>query len=147
MQISVIPTSYTDKNFNDILFYMRSFVKVSDVKYIQLSDTLSKFGGFVAAIQGIVFLSLSYFILKEWEQSIIKECQIEKNHSKNEVPKAIEELKNRISYKGIYNLYDIIEDQQHQINALTEQLKLTHKDRIEEEKLMREEIEEMKLMN
>ena len=103
-------------------FILPMVAQFTDVRYYLFSDLLSSLGGLYTAIYGIILLFFSLFLFKSWESSIYQECA--KTHdsvSEEDKPRIKNLIKERVSFKGIYQLYDVIDQQSQKIEDLTRQ--------------------------
>ena len=55
-------------------FFIPYFTHITEVKYMQIDDILSSFGGLYTSLAGIIISFCSFFILKSWESSLMKSC-------------------------------------------------------------------------
>ena len=78
---------------------------VTNVKYTSLKNILSDIGGLFTSIYAVIVLIFSLVVYKSWETSIYKECTGKTKMEQSDMKK----IKSRISYKGIYDLYDTID--------------------------------------
>ena len=89
---------------------------------MEISNVLTSIGGTATAFKLLILGLFSIFIYKEWELSIVKDCMddqnfkiFDKNKTKMQENIArynytLQEIKNRVSFKGLYKLYDQIKD-------------------------------------
>ena len=90
-------------------FHLPAITDVTILNFYSISDLLGKIGGNFTTIKGVILGASSLFILKSWEQSIYKEC-IKYNDKLENEPRAqtIERIQERVSFRGIYNLFDTV---------------------------------------
>ena len=78
------------------------------IDYVTLTTILGKLGGLYSIVGLIAAIALSWLSKKEFLEDIAEEIKnnLNENVDKNDVH---ENLQDRVSFAGIYNLYDEIE--------------------------------------
>ena len=82
--------------------------QITSAQYFGLSQMASEIGGTISLIQGMIGISIAYFMHKGWLESMNREIKKIAQASMTS-EEANQKLMERVSYKGIYKLHDTVE--------------------------------------
>ena len=92
-------------------------VKFVDISFYSLDNLISELGGTYVIMQSIFIIALTLFLDRRWLKSLVKEVSPNTNNKREE--EVLNEIKDRVSYKGIYELHNKVNYLEWKNNKLT----------------------------
>ena len=98
-------------------------MKISEVQFETVNDYVIAVASWYTAIGGVIFLLTIYMIEREWEQSVVASIQ-QKDQTQIYMTnrEILDNLQKRVSFDGLYKLYDTVELQQEAILDINKKL-------------------------
>lgn len=117
--------------------YMSPEYKITKIDFRLLGSILQECGGLFTVTSGCVFAIVFYFIYKEWFNSALKSVKKYQTHDENTSEqnhenKLLLDLKYRLSFSGLFILYDKVkgfEEQNQQMHLVNQEL-IEHHDKL-----------------
>ena len=102
-------------------------VKISKALYFDIYEVIRSIGGSFTTFHGILFILSSMFIIYDWEKSLIMAAQNNerKTLTTTEHTSLLKKIRNRVSFKGIYDIFDTLQFENNELESQVASLRDT----------------------
>lgn len=84
-------------------------VLVTDIKFYELGDIMSKLGGTLTATTAVMTLFIAIFLFRDWEDSVLNSVRLAADGvDAQEIDQ--NQIKDIVSYSGIYSMWQTVEE-------------------------------------
>jgi len=88
---------------------MKNTFVLEDVAFQSLTEIVPQIGGFASSLMAVFFIVFGYFINKQWVESIRNEIINLKENEGCKLEICKDNLMNRVSFRGVYQLHDQVD--------------------------------------